>query len=291
MEEPLVLGRALFDLGAAWDWAGDGARAAAFYGEAVPVLRRAGAPTWLALALVNTAYTQHWLGTDLERATELADEGLALYREEGDTWGVGLATGIRAHIALSQGDLALARRLFIASIAAADEAGDQRAVMGAVVGLAGVAAASGQSERAVRLLGAMAAAQDALGVARIMHHLHADRILAATRGRLGEPQFAAAWEEGRAVPFANAVTDARAIAAAVPSELATAETGRDPGGLTPRERDVLQLLVEGRTDREIAAALFIGPRTVQTHVSNLLAKLKVSNRAEAAVMAVRTGLV
>jgi DNA-binding NarL/FixJ family response regulator len=55
--------------------------------------------------------------------------------------------------------------------------------------------------------------------------------------------------------------------------------------------DVLRLLVEGRSDKEIAAALFIGPRTVQTHVANVFAKLGVNARAEAAAVAVRRDLV
>lgn len=52
--------------------------------------------------------------------------------------------------------------------------------------------------------------------------------------------------------------------------------------LSPRENDVLRMLAEGLTDREIAGALIISPRTVETHVSNVLHKLAVRNRAEAA---------
>lgn len=52
--------------------------------------------------------------------------------------------------------------------------------------------------------------------------------------------------------------------------------------LSSREREVLRLLAEGMTDREIAGALAISPRTVESHVSNLLRKLGVRNRAEAA---------
>ena len=54
---------------------------------------------------------------------------------------------------------------------------------------------------------------------------------------------------------------------------------------------MLQLLVAGKSDREIAEALFIGTRTVETHVSNLIAKLGVHNRTEATALAVREGLV
>jgi two-component system response regulator DevR len=53
-------------------------------------------------------------------------------------------------------------------------------------------------------------------------------------------------------------------------------------GLSARERDVLRLLADGMTDREIAAALVISPRTVETHVSSILRKLSVSSRADAA---------
>jgi DNA-binding NarL/FixJ family response regulator len=52
--------------------------------------------------------------------------------------------------------------------------------------------------------------------------------------------------------------------------------------LTPRERDVLRLLADGLPDRDIAAALTISSRTVETHVSNILRKFGVRNRAEAA---------
>ena len=55
------------------------------------------------------------------------------------------------------------------------------------------------------------------------------------------------------------------------------------GGLSAREDEVLRLLAQGRTDREIAMSLGISPRTVETHVSNILQKLGVRNRAEAAV--------
>jgi DNA-binding CsgD family transcriptional regulator/tetratricopeptide (TPR) repeat protein len=62
-------------------------------------------------------------------------------------------------------------------------------------------------------------------------------------------------------------------------------------GLSPRELDVLRLLVEGRSDREIAAALFISHRTVMTHVASILNKLGVPSRTAAASQAVREGIV
>jgi DNA-binding NarL/FixJ family response regulator len=57
--------------------------------------------------------------------------------------------------------------------------------------------------------------------------------------------------------------------------------------LTPQEMRILALMVEGRTNREIAQTLYLGEGTVRNYVGNILGKLGVSNRAEAAVFAVK----
>jgi DNA-binding CsgD family transcriptional regulator len=68
-------------------------------------------------------------------------------------------------------------------------------------------------------------------------------------------------------------------------------TKSHPAGLTPRQVEVLALVVEGRTDAEIAEALFVSPKTVGHHVSALLAKLEVKSRKDAARVAVDLDLV
>jgi DNA-binding CsgD family transcriptional regulator/tetratricopeptide (TPR) repeat protein len=65
----------------------------------------------------------------------------------------------------------------------------------------------------------------------------------------------------------------------------------DGFGLTPREREVLALVADGRTNRQIAETLFIAESTAGVHVSNILGKLGVANRGEAAAVAFRLGLV
>ncbi|MGW1955679.1 helix-turn-helix transcriptional regulator [Streptomyces sp. NPDC001920] len=75
--------------------------------------------------------------------------------------------------------------------------------------------------------------------------------------------------------------------------LTSAPPPSDPAdalGLTTRERDVLRLVSAGRTNRQIAEELFISPKTASVHVSNILGKLGVSGRGEAAAVAHRTGL-
>jgi DNA-binding NarL/FixJ family response regulator len=68
---------------------------------------------------------------------------------------------------------------------------------------------------------------------------------------------------------------------------------QQPGGepLTPREREVLQLLAQGLQNKEIAAELVISERTAKFHVSAILSKLHAGNRTEAVAIAVQRGLV
>jgi DNA-binding NarL/FixJ family response regulator len=60
--------------------------------------------------------------------------------------------------------------------------------------------------------------------------------------------------------------------------------------LTPREQEVLQLIVDGKSNRQIGRALGVTERTARTHVSNILAKLGLASRTQAAMWAVREGV-
>ena len=76
-----------------------------------------------------------------------------------------------------------------------------------------------------------------------------------------------------------------------PAEGAGGPAGGTGAALTDREIEVLRLLAAGRDNSEIAQELFISPRTVKNHISSILTKLHVDNRIQAAVYAVRKGLV
>ncbi|HEY0399548.1 MAG TPA: helix-turn-helix transcriptional regulator, partial [Acidimicrobiia bacterium] len=85
-----------------------------------------------------------------------------------------------------------------------------------------------------------------------------------------------------------------ADAAAAPSDRAVFRSPAGAGpldGLTPRELDVLLLLADGRSNKEVAAALFISPKTASVHVSHILAKLGVRSRVQAVAVAHRVGVV
>ncbi|MBC2902948.1 helix-turn-helix transcriptional regulator [Streptomyces cupreus] len=131
--------------------------------------------------------------------------------------------------------------------------------------------------------------------------------LARVRHRLAEALLTAGGEEDRApaaelLRLAHAVAEhlgARPLADEVTSLARRARlpltpdaprTSTDTLGLTSREHDVLRLVSAGRTNRQIAEELFISPKTASVHVSNILAKLGVAGRGEAAAVAHRMGL-
>lgn len=83
-----------------------------------------------------------------------------------------------------------------------------------------------------------------------------------------------------------------AIARKLLQELAESSEGAsDTASLTEREKEVLQLLARGQSNRQISEWLDISEATVRTHVSNILAKLNLSSRTQAALYALREGLV
>ncbi|HVU92535.1 MAG TPA: LuxR C-terminal-related transcriptional regulator, partial [Jatrophihabitans sp.] len=113
--------------------------------------------------------------------------------------------------------------------------------------------------------------------------------LAAALRATGRPEEAAEQAElaraaAEAMGAAPLVAELRALGGARPA----ADERSGLTALTERERDVLAHLVEGRTNRQIAGTLYISEKTVSVHVSNILAKLGVRSRAEAAALARRT---
>jgi non-specific serine/threonine protein kinase len=285
--DPFTLGLAYLTVGIAREYGGDIAGSAVAYAGAIPVWEAAGRASLAAYARAEVADKLVWQG-DLDTAVPMLDEALATLRHGSPDVHLAMALGQRGHAALRQEDLAVATGSFRESIALAQTADYTRATLGAVAGLAGVALRQGQVTRAARLLAATEAARESLGTGPITNAIHTERIVAEVQAQLGEPRIRAAWEEGRALTLADAIAEANTIGA---EQAVTVPAHDGTLSLTAREMDVLRLLVEGRSDKEIAATLFIGARTVQTHVANLFAKLGVNTRAEAAAVAVRRGIV
>jgi DNA-binding NarL/FixJ family response regulator len=117
-----------------------------------------------------------------------------------------------------------------------------------------------------------------------------ERAAATARDVLGAESFAMATRRGEELSLDQHIAAALAFAPSPPAEGSLPDQPPHDR-LTPRERDVLRLLVLGRTNPEIAEELFISPSTARVHVSNILAKLDARTRTQAADLARRLGLV
>jgi DNA-binding NarL/FixJ family response regulator len=145
------------------------------------------------------------------------------------------------------------------------------------------------------MFGAAAALRDATRAGRpVAAEQIQRRATIVARTAIGAEGFAAGEAAGRELPLESAIAEAietmmlpvQAIVTASASPPASA-AGAD---LTPREREVLRLLAEGRSNQEIADALSISLLTAKTHVARILAKLDLPSRSSAAAYALRHGL-
>jgi DNA-binding NarL/FixJ family response regulator len=157
-----------------------------------------------------------------------------------------------------------------------------------------LAHAAGEPAVAARLAGAAAEQYEQLGTwPRPPIQAAVERIVATVRGVLGETTYSAALSAGRALSFEDALAEVRTLVESNGTPACDSAAGARPErrhGLTRREVDVLRLLADGLTDRDIAERLFITRRTASNHVAAILAKLDVPNRRAAAAEARRLGL-
>ncbi|WP_133053716.1 helix-turn-helix domain-containing protein, partial [Mycolicibacillus trivialis] len=108
-------------------------------------------------------------------------------------------------------------------------------------------------------------------------------LVGSVRSGLGEQAFGVAWGEGLALSSGEAVAYALR---------GRGERGRPAQGwdaLTPAECEVVRLVGEGLSNKEVAARLFVSPRTVQTHLTHVYAKLGATSRVQLAQEAARNG--
>jgi non-specific serine/threonine protein kinase len=167
--------------------------------------------------------------------------------------------------------------------------------------VATLASARDEPLLAARLFGAAAAVAEEIGyVVALPERARFDRARDAVRTVLGTDAIAAALDEGRRLSAGQAadeaMTFARRVIAADPPRTPASPIDLHPEAtatiaLTAREQEVLRLLADGRTNPEIAAALYITPGTARIHVSHILAKLDARTRTEAAAAARHLGLV
>ncbi len=280
-----AVARCLANLAMAEERAGREDEATAHYEDALARYAAVDDGTGVVNMLANLGDTA-WRMGDLERSesyNHAAREHPAITTSPYDTVMLDLNV---AQLALSRGDVARARAQIDVALDASFAMGFRVGIIDAVAVMAAVAEAAGEHELAARWLGAVDAACASVGIAVVPHHGLWRRGLAATRASLDPEAFDDAFQRGTTCDIDAIGAEARGWD--MPLESGT----RAPGGvsLSRREQEVLRLLVAGRTDRQIAEALYISPRTAQFHVGNIFNKLGVSSRTAAATAAIRLGL-
>ena len=153
-----------------------------------------------------------------------------------------------------------------------------------------IAAALDEWSAAVRLLGAAAAVIQDIPFP-LPEHLAFSRVEAAARKQLGPENYAEAWTSGHMMRRDDLMEEMERVLILTEEPDIPRNIDRDHAMLTVREREVLQLLIDGRSNREIAERLYISPRTATTHVTHILAKFDVETRAAAVSYAFKHTLV
>ena len=272
---------------------GEYGRAMAPLQDAIQLNRQIG--HWRAAATVGTlcGIATYGMGR-LDDAAEFLEQSLEVHRGSGDTFDLATALNAFALVRCDQRRYHEAAALLMESVPIWTALKNQENIAEWLADVATIATATGQTEDAVRLLGAGFALRDAVGYTFMYPeratYARTERVL---REQLAPEAFAATWELGRTSALHDTLGEARALLTGLlaPTGPPAANRCENRFGLTSREFDVLRLLAQGKSDKEIAEALFIGTRTVETHVSNLIAKLGVHNRTEAATLATREQLV
>ncbi len=227
---------------------------------------------------------------DITGAASRYEESLALWRDLRGTPGIASALHKLGQISRANGDNLRARERYVESLTLQQELGNRQGIGECLAGLAATTASSGELEHAAQLYGASATLLESIGVPLApVDQMTLIRDMESARRRLGEDAWSAAWAAGSALPPEQAVNLARLGAngdeAPPRRESITLDLQHGWDRLSRREREVIHLLAEGLTNREIAGTLMITERTVGSHIEHIMTKLGTHSRTRVAVWA------
>jgi DNA-binding CsgD family transcriptional regulator len=217
-------------------------------------------------------------GGDLLGARRWADDAVATTTG----WWLMYALTSRARVAIAQSEPEQTERDAHDALACATEVEAYVFIPDILECLGALAVDVGSHREAARLFGAAHGIRQPMGAVRFkVWDAAYEASVAAVRDAFGEKDFDSAWAEGAALPAREAIAYA---------QRGRGQRKRPVSGwasLTPTERDVVRLLSEGLTNNDIAARLFVSPRTVQTHLTHVYTKLGLTSRVQLAQEAAR----
>ena len=199
-------------------------------------------------------------------------------------WHLAHTLVLRARVALLEGHPGEADRDARHALSCVADCGTYLQAPDALECLAAAVSDQGIHGDAARLLAAATAIRDRAGMVRFpVHQAGYCALLATLRKELPPGEFDSAWAEGEALTVDEAITFATR---------AQGPRQRPDAGwpsLTPAELDVVRLVCEGLGNKDVAARLFVSPRTVQAHLSHIFTKLGLTSRVQLVQEAARHG--
>jgi predicted ATPase/class 3 adenylate cyclase/DNA-binding CsgD family transcriptional regulator len=219
----------------------------------------------------------------------------ALAKELRQQLGTTLWLAILAQVAARQGDYKTPRSLYMTL---ASKGSDTWVTIPLLESVADVVAVRGDTTWAAQLWGSAEALRETTGTPFWPHErVRYERMVAATREQLGERAFTVAWAEGRTMTPEQVL----AVRWPVTQSSASIKVGQMstspvtsiiyPDNLTAREVGVLRLVAHGLTNEQVAEQLVISPRTVNSHLTSIYSKIRVSSRSAATLYAIEQNLI
>lgn len=224
-----------------------------------------------------------------------------MLRESGDQSGEGQVEFVRARLALAEGNPSEAARHLLESHRLLRK-DDERNRVNVFELISRMLVERGDYEPAIELLAVVQSTRERLGVSwTSSRELEFNDEVARCRKALTDSVFRERWAAGESLDqdalmrrftiLARGIVGKQQV---VPIRSPTQNVIETVGGnrrLTPRELEILRMLAAGHSTKDVADTLFVTPRTVATHITNILGKLELPSRTAAVAYAMREGLV
>jgi DNA-binding NarL/FixJ family response regulator len=285
LDDPFILSSGLGIMAGALFRVGEKTIAQRFMQQALANSRRFGSPMALAFSLWGAGMGAFSQG-NLKLAHQYTEESLALFRQIGDKHRINMAASGSADILRQMDNLRAAEKLYMEAARGWWDYGQFGGMARCIECLAFIAIAEKRDHQAARWLGAAETVRKTSHAEMITNEQEEyHREMAILRGRMNVNDFTSSWSEGKALTLQQVIADVEQVPTRRPAKTQT------PNALTPRELEVLRLLVQGLSDAQIAEQLVLSRRTVTTHLTTIYSKLGVNSRSAAIRQALDDNLI